>query len=597
MNPKRLFLGIVIFITALVIIIPRFYHLSTQPPGLHIDEVSFAAEAIAIAETGRDTWNQPWPLVFKAFGEWKAPGLVYTVAFWNKVLGRMDNFVTRLPSALAGITILITFGYTLRLLFPESSRYLTLFSIFILAFSPWHFDMSRIFYEAFSALAFFAISVYLITKATLTNPKNLKLWYMAAIFAGISGYFYASVRYIVIVVLLIALALQNWSLKLKIQRSLLILLTLLVVGFGWVGELASDKGLNRLYYYDQKSKAGATLAIDEKRQYCFLTLGRNLGKTKLCYLLWNKPVLKLTDAGKSIYTYLGSDYLFVKSISEFGFDSEYGAYLLPLLPIYLIGLFFVLQGSFEYLSLIFKPKSKSSSRNRIYLLYILTAIVSLIPSAIANNVNMRMGLISLYIVAVIIGIGFFQASNYLSTHLRRYSIIFNSVFVLVISFFIVQSVAHYFLVFTRSNDWQWTSDSSDVFGYVKSVSSQYDRIVDTTLHGPYAPYFYGDLTTGEVQTGDHSYPDAFDFVYLIKAGKYELIHKEVGDLACEKWGNSDKRKTLVISENTDHFAPAIKHTSYTLDGAKIMHQVYDLDLVIQNELQTNSSFRSTCTAK
>jgi 4-amino-4-deoxy-L-arabinose transferase-like glycosyltransferase len=106
---KKIFLTILAVIGLFLVIYPRFYHLGSQPPGLHIDEVSFAADAKAIAGTGRDTWNKPWPLVFKAFGEWKAPGLTYSMAFWSKILGRMDTTIARLPSAIAGLSILIIY--------------------------------------------------------------------------------------------------------------------------------------------------------------------------------------------------------------------------------------------------------------------------------------------------------------------------------------------------------------------------------------------------------------------------------------------------------------------------------------------------------
>ena len=93
----------------------------------------------------------------------------------------------------------------------------------------------------------------------------------------------------------------------------------------------------------------------------------------------------------------------------------------------------------------------------------------------------------------------------------------------------------------------WTSDAGAIFSQIKAVSKDYDHIVDSELHGPLAPYFYGDLSTSEVQNGDHSSPDAFGFTYLTQAGKYELRHVNVTDLACEKLAKHDTRKTLVIT--------------------------------------------------
>lgn len=588
------FLSLVII---LVIIVPRFYNLGSQPPGLHIDEVSFAADAKAIAQTGRDTWNEPWPLIFKAFGEWKAPGLVYSMAFWTWTLGVMNNAVARLPSAIAGITILLTLGLTLREFISKKSWAIILLTVFVIAFSPWHFDMSRIFYEAFSALALFAISLYFITKATLSQKSNFKLWILAAVFAALSGYWYASIRYIVILSLAFAILVQPWTFKLKIKNGLYLLAILIFVGIGWVGDLVSDKGLNRLHYYQTKSKEGATLEIDEKRQYCYLSVNRDNVRVKPCYAVWNKPVLKITSSIKTYATYLGSDYLFSKSISEFGIDSEYGAYLPPVLPIYLIGLFVVLRGCIAYITSLLDSKSKTNPVDRTYLIYVTTALISLAPAAVANNINMRMGLISLYVAAMIIGIGFYTCYVWISTYLRKIEWIVYLLFAFVIMFYITQSLMHYFLVFTRSNDLMWTSDAGAVFGQIKSVSKDYDRIVDSELHGPLAPYFYDDLTTSEVQNGDHSSPDAFGFTYLTKAGKYELRHVNVTDLACEKLARDDRRKTLVITSPNPRFSGLSKFSGRSWSNALLLREVYDVDDIIAYELRVNGSFRQNCMPK
>jgi len=585
---KKIILYLLATLTVGLIMIPRFYNLGTQPPGLHIDEVSFAADAKAIAETGRDTWNQPYPLIFKAFGEWKAPGQVYSMAFWTKILGVMNNTVARLPSAIAGLVILLILGLTLKELIPHKSHILILFTVFIVAFSPWHFDMSRIFYEAFSALAFFAISLYFMTKATLSPNRSLKLWILSAIFASISGYWYASIRYIVIFSLAFAVLIQNWSFKLKVKNGFYLLAILFFVGIGWVGDLVSDKGLNRLHYYQTKSKEGATLEIDEKRQYCYLSVDRDNEKVKPCYWIWNKPVLKMTNTIKTYYTYLGSDYLFLKAQSEFGFDSEYGAYLPPVLPIYLVGLFIVLAGAVS---------RKKNPVGRVYAIYIAVALVSLAPASVANNVNMRMGLISLYIVALIVGIGFQTIHVWVRNYSKKLSWLVYLGYALIITFYIIQSLMHYFLVFTRSNDLMWTSDAGTVFGQIKAISKDYDHIIDSELHGPLAPYFYGDLTTSEVQNGNHSIPDPFGFTYLTHAGKYELRHVNATDLACEKLSHRDNRKMLLITSPIPQLSQISKFSGRSWSGALLLREVYDVDDIIAHETRVNASFNQNCTPK
>jgi len=596
---KKILTTIIVLLLAAVIIVPRFYHLGSQPPGLHIDEVSFAADAKAIAETGRDTWNEPWPVVFKAFGEWKAPGLTYSMALWSKILGRMDTTVARLPSAIAGLTIILLLALTLRTILPTTSFVPIGFTVFALAFSPWHFDMSRIFYEAFSALAIFSISLYFLTRITLSQVYNAKLWLLATIFAAMSGYFYASIRLVVILSLIVFVVIQTWSFRTKLKAALVAMLVIATLGAGWIGDLFSERGLNRLTYYENKAAYGASLEIDEKRQFCYLSFDRNEKLSKLCYLIWNKPVEKITTASKTYLTYLGTDYLFLKAESEYGFDSQYGAFLYPLLPLYLIGLFVALSGFAGTIGFWLKHKlSQVTPVDRFYAAIVLVTLISLSPSALAGNINMRMSLISLYIVALLVGIGAHLTYTYLSTHLNKLLLSLVAFLYLgLLLFYIIQSLSHYFLVFTRSNDLMWSSDAPAIFAYVKTVSPQYDRIVDTELHGPLAPYFYGDIKTEDVQSGAYSPPDALGFTYLIQAGKYELKHIGLRDLACEKLSHNDKRRTLVITSPVEEFASSRKYAGKSWNGALLLHEVYDLDDIIASEIRGNVNYITRCGPK
>lgn len=596
---KKIIILVVALLLSALVIVPRFYHLDSQPPGLHIDEVSFAADAKAIAETGRDTWGVKFPLAFKAFGEWKAPGLTYSMAFWAKVLGRMDNFVARLPSAIAGLTTLVTLALTLHYLYPNVAYAIILIPSLILAFSPWHFDMSRIFYEAFSALALFSISLALMIKSTLSGKVSIKQYLLIAAIAAISGYYYASIRYIVLASVTIFVLVQKLTFSSKIKYVAVMMITTLLVGAGWVSDLTSDRGLNRLYYYQQKSAYGASLEIDEKRQFCYLSFERDTQSSKWCYYIWNKPVEKLTTAFKTYATYLGTDYLFIKAESEYGFDSQYGAYLYPVIPLFLIGLYFVLNGTIAFISSLIKKQTISLlPQSRVYTLIVASIMVSLLPAAVAGNINMRMSMIALYGIGIIIGIGLIETSKWLKLHLSKFfQVLLYLSYAATLMFYIIQSLAHYFLVFTHSNDLAWTSDAASVFGYVKSVSTNYDHIVDTELHGPLAPYFYGDITTADVQKGEYSKPDDIGFTYLINAGKYELRHINIKDLACEKLSNNDHRRTLVITNPISDLESTRAYSSRSWNGALLLHEVYDLDKVIEHEITKNDNFRIRCQPK
>ena len=65
----------------------RFFKISDKPHDLYIDEVSIGLNAATIAAEGRDEHGQYFPLYFKAFGEYKLPVYIYTVALLQKISG------------------------------------------------------------------------------------------------------------------------------------------------------------------------------------------------------------------------------------------------------------------------------------------------------------------------------------------------------------------------------------------------------------------------------------------------------------------------------------------------------------------------------
>ena len=53
-----------------------FADVPDNPPGFYIDESSIAYNAHAVSQTGRDEHGTPWPLFFRAFGDYKNPTFV-----------------------------------------------------------------------------------------------------------------------------------------------------------------------------------------------------------------------------------------------------------------------------------------------------------------------------------------------------------------------------------------------------------------------------------------------------------------------------------------------------------------------------------------
>jgi 4-amino-4-deoxy-L-arabinose transferase-like glycosyltransferase len=107
---------ILIFSTAILV---RFYKLDTIPKGALVDEASYGYIAYSLLHTGKDERGVTMPLHFQAFGDEKLPAYAYTLIPVIKAFG-LDNFSTRLPSALAGaLLVLVMYGLLRSMDFTE----------------------------------------------------------------------------------------------------------------------------------------------------------------------------------------------------------------------------------------------------------------------------------------------------------------------------------------------------------------------------------------------------------------------------------------------------------------------------------------------
>jgi 4-amino-4-deoxy-L-arabinose transferase-like glycosyltransferase len=141
----------------------RLWNLGSVPPGLTPDEASLGYNAYSLIRTGHDEYGKYFPIIFKSFGDFK-PGLyVYltipTVAFFG-----LNEFSTRLPSALAGIMTVFLIFRVVKLLFPDKKNF-PLIVAFVAATNPWLIYFSRGAWEANVSLILTLAGVYFFLKA------------------------------------------------------------------------------------------------------------------------------------------------------------------------------------------------------------------------------------------------------------------------------------------------------------------------------------------------------------------------------------------------------------------------------------------------
>ncbi len=161
---------LILIIICLIAALPRFYQLGRSPAGLYIDEASQGYNAYSILMTGKDEFDKSWPIVFRAFNDFRTPLYTYLITPLIPFLG-LTPLAVRLPSAVIGtLTPLLLFffvRYLLKSLTSTRSDMIALFSAFTLAVSPWHILFSRTAYET-------NLSLFLVLVGSLFFYKGLK---------------------------------------------------------------------------------------------------------------------------------------------------------------------------------------------------------------------------------------------------------------------------------------------------------------------------------------------------------------------------------------------------------------------------------------
>lgn len=219
----------VLLVAALIIIgiftIFRFSFLSSSPPGFFVDESSIGLNAVRILETGRDEHGIPFPLYFRAFGDFKNPIYVYSVVPLVRILGPTQQAV-RLASALwvwAAIGI-----FFLLMQRAKSGFFIIAISLMIAVSNPWMVQLSRVAFELASFPFFLflaALCLFPLLQEKVSQKKKIWLALGFGISLGILFYTYTAARVLSPILLGMALLLVLWKYRWRgIQVSLIMLL-------------------------------------------------------------------------------------------------------------------------------------------------------------------------------------------------------------------------------------------------------------------------------------------------------------------------------------------------------------------------------------
>lgn len=421
MRVKLLLVGIIILASML-----RLYRLGDLPRGLYVDEVSLGYNAWSIVASGTDEHGTTFPLVFKAFGEYKLPVYIYVTAPFVWLFG-LNPFSTRLVSALAGVASVIGIYLLTKVVlnnFSDKTKiWVALGAALLMATSPWSIHFSRAAFEANLALALIIFGTYFFLKFTQDSLKKTHNIILSGILFVVSLYTYNSSRvflplFITIIIFLFRKQLFNISNKTLVITSLSLTFSIIIISL--VNSIIGNESARAMQVIELRNA-----------QY---TLGPLLGVIQ------------------KYFTHFSAEFLFFSGdvISRHSVR-EVGELFLPQLPFILVGFFILL-----------KEKSASTLTLLSWILIapLAAAITTPVPHALRSFLLLPplVVLSSLGIVSVFIS-------------LRKYHAY---IFTVIISICFIYSFITYMHVYYKhyiyKSSWDWDEDKTLL---AQSLASDY----------------------------------------------------------------------------------------------------------------------------
>src|SRR5581483_4364684 len=334
----------------------RTISLGNHPAGFTPDEASFGYDAYSILKTGKDQWGNPFPLVLKSFGDYKAPLYSYILIPFV-ALGGLSKEVVRFPNAIIGtLAIIATYLLVLEIF---KKKDIALIAAFLLSISSWHIMMSRGGFEANLTTLFLPLGLYFLLKG-LTNNKYL---YIGSLILGLNMFTYHAAKVATPIIILSFLFLYKKEI-LDIKRTKIFFIAIIFAIFGSltlytfiIGAGTRAKDVNIF--------GGATQEASN-----FYHQGINSGLNPLiAKIIYNKYTISLKRFTNNYVSYFSPQFLFSSGPAEATYGMIPGRGVLYWFELPFLLLFFV---SFA------KTKSK-----RGYTLIIIWTLIAPVAASLA----------------------------------------------------------------------------------------------------------------------------------------------------------------------------------------------------------------------
>lgn len=538
---KKLFTVHSLLFTVIVLAaVLRLWNLGSNPPALTPDEASLGYNAYSILKTSKDEFGTTLPIIFKSFGDFK-PGLYVYLTIPSVAILGLNEFSTRLPSAIAGIVSVYLIFLIVRSLFTVQ-RSLPVIAAFIAAVNPYLIYFARGAWEANVSLTLTLFGIYFFLKAMHSSRFLIH----SSVFFALTFLTYQGAKLsttIVLVLLIIIYWKDFWKIKLNhlfISSGLGLVISIPIILSLFNGQT------QRLTIFSVFSYPRPQSEIQTYSDGYFNLFHSNaLNHARMVMSRW-------------FNFYSGQFLIFEGDLANPVHTAPYQGVLLMidlfLLP---LGLFF----AFKNYSL--KPKS--------YLLILLWLILAPFSAAISRDqTNAVRSLNTAVPLIVVISFGIYSLMQWLNRRMAKWLIV-----VLIFTFYLLSFTYFldaYFIHLPAHNSRCWRYGYKEAINYVTKVQSNYMSVVfEQSFNQPYIYFlFYQKYNPVDYQSQanlvDSQYKGDVGFETRLDNIRFEQI-----DWSAIK----NEHNILVVSSTNTEKYPVVKEIKH-LNGRDVAFNIIEI---------------------
>ncbi len=432
----------------------RFYKVTEDPPSLNWDETSIGFNAYSILKTGKDEWNKPFPIHFKAYGEYKLPLQIYLSIPGIYVFGLNELGVRITPVVYGTLTVLLLFFLAKELFDSEVAA---MVSAFLLGVSPWHIHLTRASFESSLATFWIVLGMWFLVKGF----KKEKWFVFSMIPFALSMFTYNSARIFAPMFLFTTLIIYRKKLieSKKIILISLIVFTILLIPLAPF--LLSGERSARYKLVSITDDPGLIPRINENR-------GNSHLPQPLPHLVHNKVTYVAFYFVRNYLAHFTPEFLFISGAPH----KQH--HLQNMGELYLLQAPFLLAGLFALFYL----------RNRFKGLLFAWLLLAFVPVAVTQDSipHALRTLIAAPFYQLVCGLGFVFISRWFRgkafikvlSSFTLFSMIIISITYYLYNYYVIYPIAY-------SRDWQY--GYKQVVNYIALHKAEYDEIVFTRHYG------------------------------------------------------------------------------------------------------------------